>query len=168
MLTESRQRWRRLEAQRRTNPHIWWPIRICDGRRRALIIKSVVQFDEGEYACDAKDDESTATLVVGGRDIRFSKKLQDKEVVESEKVVYELQLTYDDVECQWSVNGEVFKSSDEVEISLLNPTSKMSGLVPFKVVDGPKCEAQLDVVESPCSFTAPINDVTVLENDNGY
>ena len=148
---------------------------IADNRRRALVIHSVEQTDEGEYSCDAKDDETTCSLVIGGRDIRFTKKLQDKEVLEGEKAVFELQLSHDEVEAVWMVNGEQVKVSDDVDIQvdgrkhtliLENTTAKMSGPVTFKVVDGPKNEAQLDVVEAPATFTAPISDITVLENEN--
>ena len=149
---------------------------VVDNRRRALVIKSVEQADEGDYACDAKDDETTCQLVIGGRDIRFTKKMQDKEVLEGEKVVFELQLSHDAVEGVWIVNGDEVRNSDDVEIevdgrkhtlTLENCVVKQTGPVFFKITDGPKCEARLDVVEAPATFTAPISDVTVLENDNG-
>ena len=148
---------------------------LVDNRRRALVIKSVEQTDEGDYSCDAKDDETTCSLVIGGRDIRFTKKMQDKEVLEGEKAVFELQLSHDEVEGVWFVNGDEVRNSDDVEIkvegrkhilTLENCVAKQTGPVIFKITDGPKCEARLDVVEAPAAFTAPITDITVLENEN--
>ena len=148
---------------------------VSDGRRRALVIKSVVQADEGDYSCDAGDDETTCTLCVGGRDIRFTKKMIDQEIIEGEKVTFELGLSHDDVEGQWSVNGADVKNSDDVEITcsgrkhtltLENTKVAQTGPVIFKIASGPKCEARLEVIEAPCTFTAPINDITALENEN--
>ena len=66
----------------------------------------------------------------------------DQEIVEGEKVTFELGLSHDDVQGEWSVNGEVVKNSDDVEIA---------------------CPGRLEVIEAPYTFTAPIND-TALEN----
>ncbi|CBY33821.1 unnamed protein product, partial [Oikopleura dioica] len=148
---------------------------VADGRRRALVIKSVVQEDEGKWTCDATDDETTCELVVGGRDIRITKKMMDLEVIEGEKASFELQISHEDVETQWLINGEVQTVCDNVDIQvdgrrhviiIEQADLKMSGLIVFQT-DGAKQEARFDVVEAPCTFTAPINDITVLENENG-
>ena len=145
-----------------------------DQRKRALIIKCVAENDDGEWACDAKDDETSCHLMVGGRDIRITKKPLDVEVVEGEKASFELQLSHEDVESQWLLNGEVMKVGDNIDISVdgrkhfftIDKTeTKMSGSVQF-VTDGAKMEARLDVLEAPCSFVAPLYDVTVVEGDN--
>jgi hypothetical protein len=66
------------------------------------------------------------------------------------------------------------KNSDNIEIivdgrkhTMIIEKSeiKMSGSVMFKC-DGVKSEINLDVVESACTFTSPLFDITVLECDN--
>ena len=147
---------------------------VVDQRKRTLVIKSVLQDDEGTWMCDAQDDETSCELVVGGRDIRITKKMLDVEVVEGEKATFELQLSHDDVEGAWFVNGNQQHTDDNVEIQVSGrkhtitfdkTDSKMCGTIMFKC-EGAKQEARFDVIEAACSFSAPLYDVTVLENDN--
>ena len=90
----------------------------ADQRKRFLIIKSVAETDDGEWACDAKDDETSCHLMVGGRDIRITKKPLDVEVVEGEKASFELQLSHEDVESQWLLNGDAMKVGDNIDIQV--------------------------------------------------
>ena len=148
---------------------------VVDQRKRTLVIKSVTQSDEGTWMCDAQDDETSCELVVGGRDIRITKKMIDTEVVEGEKVTFELQLSHDDVEATWLLNGDKQQVSDNIDIQVdgrkhiitIDKTAcNMSGTVTFKC-EGTKLEVRLDVLEAACSFSMPLCDVTVLENENG-
>merc|ERR1711972_395043 len=113
-----------------------------EGRRRSLVVKTVLPQNEGRYRAVCETDESAADLAVESRDIRITKKPVDTvgTIGSIAKVVAVVNHT--EVRSQWIWNGEQLESNGFCKITVVGKehiieftdiTAKMeSGPLEFK------------------------------------
>lgn len=91
---------------------------IKDGRKRKIIIKDAKVNDAGAYSCVSNADKTLADITVNYQN-KFLKKLKDTDMVEREKVVFEVELQDQTANADWFLNGTPIKDNDDIELKNL-------------------------------------------------
>ncbi|XP_072117142.1 obscurin-like protein 1a isoform X1 [Mobula birostris] len=78
----------------------------AEGRLRSLTLSKAAPEDEGEYACESKDDRTAARVsVTVPRVVEFISDLHNLTVLEGEAAKFKCMVSPEDVQLVWRVNG---------------------------------------------------------------
>ncbi|XP_072902347.1 obscurin-like protein 1a isoform X2 [Hemitrygon akajei] len=91
----------------------------AEGRLRSLTLSKAAPEDEGEYACESKDDRTAARVSVSvPRVVEFISDLHNLTVLEGEVAKFKCVVSPEDVRLVWRVNGaDVPPGSDKYLVS---------------------------------------------------
>ncbi|XP_077574245.1 obscurin-like protein 1a [Stigmatopora nigra] len=90
----------------------------ADGVERCMTIHRLTREDSGEYACESKDDRTTAKLTVKmPRVVEFLTELQNTTVLEGEDATFKCVVSPEDVQLVWYMDNELIKPSDRVQVA---------------------------------------------------
>ncbi|KAI2663414.1 Obscurin-like protein 1 [Labeo rohita] len=89
----------------------------ANGTERSLTIHRLTKEDAGEYACETKDDCTSAKLRVElPRVVEFLTELHNTTVMEGEDATFKCVVSPDDVQLVWLMDGEPIKPSERFHI----------------------------------------------------
>lgn len=91
---------------------------IKDGRKRKLVIKDAKVSDAGQYSCVSNADKTLADISVNYQN-KFLKKLKDTDMIERDKIVFEIELQDQTATAEWFLNGEQLKDGNDFELKNL-------------------------------------------------
>ncbi|XP_049340507.1 obscurin isoform X1 [Astyanax mexicanus] len=160
-----------LKNNKEITPSRHFTIR-ADGRERSLTIHNVTDDDEGEYACESKDERTSATVVVKSpRIVEFIAELHNVTVMEGEDATFKCVVSPEDAMLVWCMNGWPITSSERFNISS-NGLCHMLHINNCQVSDSCKLTAEaegviskaiLQVQEAQVMFTKQMESVVVEE-----
>lgn len=146
---------------------------VKDGRKRKIIIKDAKVSDAGAYSCVSNADKTLADISVNYQN-KFLKKLKDTDMIEREKVVFEVELQDQTANADWTLNGEPLKEGEDIELKNLgggkhqlifkNVKPEHAGSLECKSGDlSSKCDVRVlkgetaPIVDAPESIEQPID-----------
>ncbi|KAM4870705.1 obscurin isoform X20 [Urocitellus parryii] len=88
-----------------------------EGQMAELRILRLTPADAGTYRCQAGNAQSSAEVTVEARDVAVMQPLQDAEATEEERVCFSCELSREDEEVEWSLNGTPLYNDSFHEIS---------------------------------------------------
>ncbi|XP_064165964.1 obscurin-like protein 1 isoform X7 [Anguilla rostrata] len=90
----------------------------ADGPERSLTIHRLTPQDAGQYACESKDDRTSATLrVETPRVVEFIAELNSTTVMEGEDATFKCVVSPEDVQLIWQMDGERIYPSEKFRMS---------------------------------------------------
>ncbi|KAI4892996.1 hypothetical protein NFI96_027323 [Prochilodus magdalenae] len=120
----------------------------ADGRERSLTIHNITEDDAGEYACESKDERTSATVVVETpRVVEFIAELHNVTVMEGEDATFKCVVSPEDAELVWHMNGWPITSNERFNISS-NGLCHMLYINNCQVSDSCKLTAEVEGVIS--------------------
>ncbi|XP_067265423.1 obscurin isoform X14 [Chanodichthys erythropterus] len=144
----------------------------ADGRVRSLTIHNVTEDDAGEYACESKDERTSAAVVVNiPRIVEFIAELHTITVMEGEDATFKCVVSPEDAKLAWFRNGQLISSNDKFNISS-NGLCHMLHINNCQVSDSCKLTAEaegvisraiLQVQEAQVLFTKSMDPVVAEE-----
>ncbi|XP_026861476.2 obscurin-like protein 1 isoform X4 [Electrophorus electricus] len=144
----------------------------ADGRERSLTIHNLTDDDTGEYACESKDERTSATLVVENpRTVEFIAELHNMTVMEGEDATFKCVVSPEDAKLVWHINGLPITSNERFNI-LSNGLCHMLHITNCQVSDSCKLTADaegmiskaiLQVQETQVLFTKSMESVAAEE-----
>ncbi|KAM4869513.1 LOW QUALITY PROTEIN: obscurin-like [Urocitellus parryii] len=87
------------------------------GQMAELRILWLTPADAGTYRCQAGNAQSSAEVTVEARDVAVTQPLQDAEATEEERMCFSCELSLEDEEVEWSLNGTPLYNDSFHEIS---------------------------------------------------
>ncbi|KAF4108802.1 hypothetical protein G5714_009875 [Onychostoma macrolepis] len=106
-----------LKGSKEIAPNRHFTIR-AEGRVRSLTIRDVTEDDAGEYACESKDERTSATVVVNiPRIVEFIAELHNITVMEGEDATFKCVVSPEDTKLAWFKNGQPISSNEKFNIS---------------------------------------------------
>ncbi|XP_046304388.1 obscurin isoform X2 [Marmota monax] len=90
---------------------------MLEGQMAELRILRLTPADAGTYRCQAGNAQSSAEVTVEARDVAVTQPLQDAEATEEERVCLSCELSREDEEVEWSLNGTPLYNDSFHEIS---------------------------------------------------
>uniref|UniRef100_A0A8C5LEG3 Obscurin n=1 Tax=Jaculus jaculus TaxID=51337 RepID=A0A8C5LEG3_JACJA len=88
-----------------------------EGHMAELRILRLTPADAGIYRCQAGNAQSSAEVTVEARDVTVTQPLQDVEAVEEGRVCFSCELSHQDEDIEWSLNGTPLYNDSFHEIS---------------------------------------------------
>ncbi|XP_043104273.1 obscurin-like protein 1 isoform X22 [Puntigrus tetrazona] len=159
-----------LKGSQEIAPNRHFTIR-AEGRVRSLTIHNVTEDDAGEYACESKDERTSATVVVNiPRIVEFIAEIHNITVMEGEDATFKCVVSPEDAKLVWFKNGLPISSNEKFNISS-NGLCHMLHINNCQVLDSCKLTAEaegvisraiLQVQEAQVLFTK-IMDTVVAE-----
>ncbi|ROL50409.1 Obscurin [Anabarilius grahami] len=144
----------------------------ADGRVRSVTIHNVTEDDAGEYACESKDERTSAAVVVNiPRIVEFIAELHNITVMEGEDATFKCVVSPEDAKLAWFRNGQLISSNDKFNISS-NGLCHMLHINNCQVSDSCKLTAKaegvisraiLQVQEAQVLFTKSMDPVVAEE-----
>ncbi|XP_039525086.1 obscurin-like protein 1 [Pimephales promelas] len=144
----------------------------ADGRVRSLTVHNVTEDDAGEYACESKDERTSATVVVNiPRIVEFIAELHNITVMEGEDATFKCVVSPEDVKLAWFRNDQPISSNHKFKISS-NGLCHMLHINNCQVSDSCKLTAKaegvisraiLQVQEAQVVFTKSMDPVVAEE-----
>ncbi|XP_076858629.1 obscurin-like isoform X2 [Brachyhypopomus gauderio] len=144
----------------------------ADGRDRSLTIHNLTDDDAGEYACESKDERTSANLVVENpRVVEFIAELHNMTVMEGEDATFKCVVSPEDVRLIWRMNGVPITSNERFNI-ISNGLCHMLHIANCQVSDSCKLtvdaegtisKGALQVQETQVVFTKSMEPVTAEE-----
>ncbi|XP_056321759.1 obscurin isoform X13 [Danio aesculapii] len=90
----------------------------AEGRVRSLTIHNITEDDAGEYACESKDERTSATVTVNiPRIVEFIAELHNMTVMEGEDATFKCVVSPEDAKLSWYKNGQLISSNEKFNIS---------------------------------------------------
>ncbi|XP_066264292.1 immunoglobulin superfamily member 22-like [Branchiostoma lanceolatum] len=86
------------------------------GTRRILIIKNLMWDDTAEYTCEAPGGKTSCTMTVEETPIDFKQQLKDSKAFLKESVTFMCELSTEDTEVHWFLNGVEIKMGGRYQI----------------------------------------------------
>ncbi|XP_071275375.1 obscurin [Agelaius tricolor] len=132
-----------------------------------LKILKVKPEDAGVYKCKAGIAETEATLSVEARNVEVLKHLQDVEVEEDSSAVFSCELSHDDEDVEWFLNGTLLYTNNFNDIKNVGKCYMLTmkqvkpedaGTVTMKS-DKVSETVRLKVIEKPAVFMKSLDDV---------
>ncbi|XP_035248898.1 obscurin-like protein 1 isoform X7 [Anguilla anguilla] len=144
----------------------------ADGPERSLTIHRLTPQDAGQYACESKDDRTSATLrVETPRVVEFIAELNSTTVMEGEDATFKCVVSPEDVQLIWQMDGERIYPSEKFRMSsnglchvllirscLVTDSSKITA-----EAEGVLSKAKLQVQEAQVLFTKKMAAVEAEE-----
>ncbi|XP_010295196.1 PREDICTED: obscurin-like, partial [Phaethon lepturus] len=132
-----------------------------------LKILKVKPEDAGVYKCRAGNAETEATLSVEARNVEVLKHLQDVEIEEESSAVFSCELSHDDEDVEWFLNGTLLYTNNFNDIRTVGNCYTLTmkqvkpedaGTVTMKS-DKVSETVRLKVIEKPAVFMKSLDDV---------
>ncbi|XP_074757193.1 obscurin isoform X8 [Athene noctua] len=132
-----------------------------------LKILKVKPEDAGVYKCRAGNAETEATLTVEARNVEVLKHLQDVEIEEESSAVFSCELSHDDEDVEWFLNGTLLYTNNFNDIrnihncymlTMKHVKPEDAGTVTMKS-DKVSESVRLKVIEKPAVFMKSLDDV---------
>uniref|UniRef100_A0A8D0F1L4 Obscurin n=1 Tax=Strix occidentalis caurina TaxID=311401 RepID=A0A8D0F1L4_STROC len=132
-----------------------------------LKILKVKPEDAGVYKCRAGNAETEATLTVEARNVEVLKHLQDVEIEEESSAVFSCELSHDDEDVEWFLNGTLLYTNNFNDIrnvhncytlTMKQVKPEDAGTVTMKS-DKVSESVRLKVIEKPAVFMKSLDDV---------
>ncbi|XP_068862348.1 obscurin isoform X11 [Aphelocoma coerulescens] len=132
-----------------------------------LKIMKVKPEDAGVYKCKAGIAETEATLSVEARNVEVLKHLQDVEIEEDSSAVFSCELSHDDEDVEWFLNGTLLYTNNFNDIKNVGKCYTLTmkqvkpedaGTVTMKS-DKVSESVRLKVIEKPAVFMKSLDDV---------
>ncbi|XP_050565252.1 LOW QUALITY PROTEIN: obscurin [Cygnus atratus] len=132
-----------------------------------LKILKVKPEDAGVYKCRAGNAETEATLTVEARNVEVIKHLQDVEIEEESSAVFSCELSHDDEDVEWFLNGTLLYTNNFNDIknvgncytlTMKQVKPEDAGTVTMKSEKVSET-ARLKVIEKPAVFMKSLDDV---------
>ncbi|XP_023777818.1 obscurin [Cyanistes caeruleus] len=132
-----------------------------------LKIMKVKPEDAGVYKCRAGIAETEATLSVEARNVEVLKHLQDVEIEEDSSAVFSCELSHDDEDVEWFLNGTLLYTNNFNDIKSVGKCYTLTmkqvkpedaGTVTMKS-DKVSETVRLKVIEKPAVFMKSLDDV---------
>ncbi|XP_009082964.1 PREDICTED: obscurin, partial [Acanthisitta chloris] len=132
-----------------------------------LKILKVKPEDAGVYKCRAGIAETEATLTVEARNVEVLKHLQDVEIEEDSSAVFSCELSHDDEDVEWFLNGTLLYTNNFNDIKSVGKCYTLTmkqvkpedaGTVTMKS-DKVSETVRLKVIEKPAVFMKSLDDV---------
>ncbi|XP_064495791.1 obscurin [Pseudopipra pipra] len=132
-----------------------------------LKILKVKPEDAGMYKCRAGNAETRATLTVEARNVEVLKHLQDVEIEEDSSAVFSCELSHDDEDVEWFLNGTLLYTNNFNDIKNVGKVYTLTmkqvkpedaGTVTMKS-DKVSESVRLKVIEKPAVFMKALDDV---------
>ncbi|RXN31409.1 obscurin 1 isoform X6 [Labeo rohita] len=95
-----------LKGSKEIAPNRHFTIR-AEGRVRSLTIHDVTEDDAGDYACESKDERTSATVVVNKAQVLFTKCMDPVVAEEFGEATLEVEVSHETAEVQWMRQGVV-------------------------------------------------------------
>uniref|UniRef100_A0A8V1A9E9 non-specific serine/threonine protein kinase n=1 Tax=Gallus gallus TaxID=9031 RepID=A0A8V1A9E9_CHICK len=123
--------------------------------------------DAGVYKCKAGIAETEATLTVEARNVEVTKHLQDVEIEEESSAIFSCELSHDDEDVEWFLNGTLLYTNNYNDIknvgncytlTMKQVKPEDAGTVTMKS-DKVSESARLKVIEKPAVFLKSLDDV---------
>ncbi|KAA0715524.1 Obscurin [Triplophysa tibetana] len=90
----------------------------AEGRVRSLTIHNVSEDDAGEYACESKDERTSANVAVNiPRIVEFIAELHNITVMEGEDATFKCVVSPEDAKLAWFKNGQPISSNEKFHVS---------------------------------------------------
>ncbi|XP_057192719.1 obscurin-like protein 1 isoform X11 [Triplophysa rosa] len=90
----------------------------AEGRVRSLTIHNVSEDDAGEYACESKDERTSANIAVSiPRIVEFIAELHNITVMEGEDATFKCVVSPEDAKLAWFKNGQPISSNEKFHVS---------------------------------------------------
>ncbi|XP_050974233.1 obscurin-like protein 1 isoform X10 [Labeo rohita] len=160
-----------LKGSKEIAPNRHFTIR-AEGRVRSLTIHDVTEDDAGDYACESKDERTSATVVVNiPRIVEFIAELHNITVMEGEDATFKCVVSPEDAKLAWFRNGQPISSNAKFNISS-NGLCHMLHINNCQVSDSCKLTAEaegvisraiLQVQEAQVLFTKCMDPVVAEE-----
>ncbi|KAJ8349563.1 hypothetical protein SKAU_G00246930 [Synaphobranchus kaupii] len=120
----------------------------AEGPERSLTIHRLTPEDAGQYACESKDDRTSALLRVEmPRIVEFIAELHSTTVMEGEDATFKCVVSPEDVQLDWQMDGERIYPSEKFRVSS-NGLCHMLHIRNCKVCDSSKITAEAEGVLS--------------------
>ncbi|XP_036397350.1 obscurin-like protein 1 isoform X2 [Megalops cyprinoides] len=124
----------------------------ADGPERSLTIHRLTPEDAGEYACESKDDRTSAVLRVEmPRIVEFIAELHNTTVLEGEDATFKCVVSPEDVQLVWKMDGEHIFPSEKFRMSS-NGLCHMLHILNCNVTDTSKVTAEAEGVVSKANL----------------
>ncbi|XP_073912202.1 obscurin isoform X22 [Castor canadensis] len=144
---------------------------MLEGQMAELRILRLTPADAAIYRCQAGNAQSSAEVTVEAREVTVTRPLQDAEAMEEGRVCFSCELSHEDEEIEWSLNGTLLYNDSFHEIShegrchmlvLKSVRQADAGMV---CATSPKvsASARLVVRAKPVVFLKALDDVSVEE-----
>ncbi|ELK03225.1 Obscurin [Pteropus alecto] len=88
-----------------------------EGHMAELRVLRLTPADAGVYRCQAGSAQSSAEVTVEAREVTVTQPLQDAEAVEESRVCFSCELSHEDEEVEWSLNGTLLYNDSFHEIT---------------------------------------------------
>ncbi|KAF7230095.1 obscurin-like protein 1a [Nothobranchius furzeri] len=144
----------------------------ANGVERSLTIHRLTQEDAGQYTCESRDDQTTATLRVElPRVVEFLTELHNTTVLEGEDATFKCVVSPEDVQLVWLMDNEPITLSNRfqaIQLGLCHTLviKKCQLLDSSRVTaeaEGKMSKASLKVQEAQVMFTKKMEAVTAEE-----
>ncbi|XP_063088892.1 obscurin isoform X2 [Cavia porcellus] len=145
---------------------------VLEGQMAELRVLRLSPADAGVYRCQAGSAETSTEVTVEAREVTVTQPLQDAEVTEEGRACFSCELSHEDEEVEWSLNGTPLYNDSFHEIThegrrhtlvLKSVRQADAGVIcasSLKV----SAAAQLTVREKPVVFLKVLDDVSVEEH----
>ncbi|XP_072620069.1 obscurin isoform X12 [Vulpes vulpes] len=144
---------------------------MLEGHMAELRILRLIPADAGIYRCQAGSAESSAQVTVEAREVTVTQPLQDAQATEEGRACFSCELSHEDEEVEWSLNGAPLYNDSFHEIT---HEGRCHTLVLKRVrrvdtgtvrVSSPKVSAtaRLEVKAKPVVFLKALDDVSAEE-----
>ncbi|XP_033623906.1 obscurin isoform X2 [Fukomys damarensis] len=145
---------------------------VLEGQMAELRILRLSPADAGVYRCQAGSAESSAEVTVEAREVKVTQPLQDTEATEEGRACFSCELSQEDEEVEWSLNGmplyndsfhEIIHEGRRHTLVLKSVRQADAGMVR---ASSPKVSAtaRLVVRAKPVVFLKALDDVSVEEH----
>ncbi|XP_023563514.1 obscurin isoform X3 [Octodon degus] len=145
---------------------------VLEGQMAELRILRLSPADAGVYRCQAGSAETSTEVTVQAREVKVTQPLQDAEVTEEGQACFCCELSHEDEEVEWSLNGmplykgsfhEITHEGQRHTLVLKSVRLADAGVV---CASSPKVSAtaQLVVRAKPVVFLKALDDMTVEEH----
>ncbi|XP_070426092.1 obscurin isoform X23 [Equus przewalskii] len=142
-----------------------------EGHMAELRVLRLTPADAGVYRCQAGSAQSSAEVTVEAREVTVTQPLQDAEVTEEDRACFSCELSHEDEELEWSLNGTPLYNDSFHEITheghrhtlvLKRVRRGDAGIVR---ASSPKvtATARLEVKAKPVVFLKALDDVSAEE-----
>ncbi|XP_053428299.1 obscurin isoform X19 [Nycticebus coucang] len=141
------------------------------GQMAELRVLRLTPADAGIYRCQAGSAQSSAEVTVEAREVTVTQPLQDAEAMEEGRVSFSCELSHEDEEVEWSLNGTPLYNDSFHEIThegrchmLVLKSVRLADSGTVRVTS-PKvsASAHLEVRAKPAVFLRALDDVSVEE-----
>ncbi|XP_051568455.1 obscurin-like protein 1a isoform X2 [Myxocyprinus asiaticus] len=124
----------------------------ADGPERSLTIHRITEEDAGEYACESKDDCTSARVKVQlPRVVEFLTELHNTTVMEGEDATFKCVVSPDDVQLVWLMDGEPIKPSDRFHMEQ-NSLCHTLNIRKVQLLDSSRITAEAEGIISKASL----------------